>query len=108
MNQMMLAIYEANPQAFAGNINYLKEGAILRIPADAELADRLREQEIGTRPFFWPMHRQPVFQRLGLFSGESYPYAESLAERGFYLPSGLGTSDTQIDTVAETLRGILS
>ena len=33
MNQMMVAIYEANPQAFAGNLNRLNAGATLRIPA---------------------------------------------------------------------------
>ncbi|HEX5766197.1 MAG TPA: FimV/HubP family polar landmark protein, partial [Woeseiaceae bacterium] len=33
MNQMMMAIYEANPQAFAGNLNRLNAGATLRIPA---------------------------------------------------------------------------
>ena len=33
MNQTMLAIFEANPQAFAGNINRLSAGASLRIPS---------------------------------------------------------------------------
>lgn len=33
MNQVMLAIYEANPQAFAGNINRLNAGATLRVPS---------------------------------------------------------------------------
>ena len=33
MNQMMLAIFEANPEAFGGNINVLREGALLRIPS---------------------------------------------------------------------------
>jgi pilus assembly protein FimV len=32
MNQMMVAIYEANPQAFNANMNILRRGAILRIP----------------------------------------------------------------------------
>ncbi len=32
MNQTMLAIFEANPGAFAGNINRLKAGAVLAIP----------------------------------------------------------------------------
>jgi pilus assembly protein FimV len=36
MNQMMVAIYEANPQAFNANMNILRRGAILRIP---ELSD---------------------------------------------------------------------
>ena len=33
MNQTMLAIFQANPEAFGGNINLLKEGASLRIPS---------------------------------------------------------------------------
>jgi len=33
MNQTMLAIFEANPQAFGGNINILRAGARLRIPS---------------------------------------------------------------------------
>jgi pilus assembly protein FimV len=36
INRMMMALYRANPEAFAGNINQLRSGAILRIPADAE------------------------------------------------------------------------
>ncbi|MEM8684294.1 MAG: FimV/HubP family polar landmark protein [Pseudomonadota bacterium] len=33
INQVMLAIYEANPDAFGGNINVLRAGATLRIPS---------------------------------------------------------------------------
>ncbi|MEQ1800560.1 MAG: FimV/HubP family polar landmark protein [Gammaproteobacteria bacterium] len=38
LNQMMVAIYRANPEAFAGNINRLRRGAILRVPAGSEVA----------------------------------------------------------------------
>ena len=37
MNQAMLAIYEANRDAFVGNINRLKAGATLRIPSADEV-----------------------------------------------------------------------
>jgi len=37
MSQTMLAIFEANPEAFAGNINMLKAGATLRIPSADEV-----------------------------------------------------------------------
>ena len=37
MNQTMLAIYEANPGAFGGNINVLRAGAALRIPSADEI-----------------------------------------------------------------------
>ena len=68
---------------------------------------QLAAQGIGTRPFFWPMHEQPVFRRMGLFEGESYPVAERIARRGFYLPSGLALSEAQIDEAASAVKGIL-
>ena len=37
MNQMMLAIFEANPQAFSSNINVMSAGASLRIPSADEV-----------------------------------------------------------------------
>jgi pilus assembly protein FimV len=37
MNQTMLAIYQANPGAFGGNINVLRAGASLRIPGADEV-----------------------------------------------------------------------
>ncbi len=42
-NQMMLAIYQANPEAFSGNINRLKAGMILRVPSAREVAIGGRE-----------------------------------------------------------------
>lgn len=36
-DQMMIALFEANPQAFSNNINRLREGAVLRIPDGDEL-----------------------------------------------------------------------
>ncbi len=38
LNQMMIAIFRANPSAFDGNINRLRLGAILRIPSAEEAA----------------------------------------------------------------------
>lgn len=37
INSAMVAIYRANPEAFAGNINRLRAGSVLRIPAGAEM-----------------------------------------------------------------------
>ncbi len=37
MNQMIVALYRANPQAFGGNMNTLHQGVTLRIPPLAEL-----------------------------------------------------------------------
>jgi perosamine synthetase len=52
------------------------------------------------------MHQQPVLRQLGLFEGESYPVAERLCQRGFYVPSGLALTDEQIFHVSETLKQV--
>ena len=76
---------------------------------DAEEAmRRLSAKGVGTRAFFWPMHEQPVFRRMGLFADERYPTAERIARRGFYLPSGLGLSNAEIERSAQALREILA
>ena len=42
-------------------------GAVLVDDAD-KVMRRLGELKVGTRPFFWPMHAQPVFAHLA-FAG---------------------------------------
>lgn len=39
-SQMMLALFEANPEAFYGNINQMKTGYILRVPEREEITQR--------------------------------------------------------------------
>jgi perosamine synthetase len=65
---------------------------------------KLNTAGIGTRPFFWCMHEQPVFKDIGLFAGEKYPVAEKLARNGFYIPSGLGLSQDDINQVVAKLK----
>ena len=71
------------------------------------VTEKLAAEKIGTRPFFWPMHEQPVFKNRGLFESNSFPVAERLARNGFYLPSGLGLTDEEIVRVSKTLHEIL-
>lgn len=96
--------------SYAQNIYWIY-GLVLNesISFDAgEAMKRLAIKGIGTRPFFWPMHEQPVFRKMGLFSGERYPVAENLARRGFYIPSGLGLSENHMEIVAKTLKEVLT
>ncbi len=73
----------------------------------AEAMRRLAARGIGCRPFFCPMHQQPVLRARGLFSGESYPVAERLYRKGFYIPSGLALTEPQMERVAEAVRDVL-
>jgi pilus assembly protein FimV len=38
LDQAMIAMYRANPEAFGGNINILRRGAVLRVPGGDEIA----------------------------------------------------------------------
>jgi perosamine synthetase len=68
-----------------------------------KMVHHLNENKIGTRPFFWCMHEQPVFLNMGLFIDETYPVAEKLARNGFYVPSGLGLSQEDCCHVSKVL-----
>ena len=95
---------------YAENI-YWVFGLVLddAVPFDARDAmARLAKLGIGTRPFFWPMHEQPVFRRMGLFEGERHPVAERVAKRGFYIPSGMALTGTQIERVARAVQEIMA
>lgn len=72
-----------------------------------EAMRRLAKHGIGTRPFFWPMHEQPVFRKMGLFADERHPVAERIGRRGFYIPSGMALSGPQIERSAAAVRDIL-
>jgi perosamine synthetase len=77
------------------------------VPFDAaELATRLKELNIETRPFFLGMHEQPVFHDMGLFQNESYPVTERIARRGLYVPSGLAITLEQIEQVSDALHHV--
>jgi len=77
-------------------------------PTASEVAGKLHDLGIETRPFFLGMHQQPVFNRMGLFRNSSFPVAERLARYGFYLPSGLTITDNQIEFVSQSLRSVFS
>ncbi|MCX8085040.1 MAG: DegT/DnrJ/EryC1/StrS family aminotransferase [Calditerrivibrio sp.] len=71
-----------------------------------EVMKALRQMGIDTRPFFYPMHKQPVFNRMGLFLGEHYPNSEKLYEKGFYIPSGIALTEEQILKVSEAMHEV--
>src|SRR5262249_12647757 len=94
---------------YAENL-YWVFGVVLddRVPFDAgEAIARLRARGIDARHFFWPMSEQPALRKLGYLSNESCPIAERIARRGFFLPSGIGTTREEVDKAAAALKEIL-
>lgn len=70
------------------------------------LVARLKAADIETRNFFVPMNKQPALLSLGLFSGEEYPVAEDISERGLYLPNGTTLTKEQINYVCYCIAEI--
>ena len=69
---------------------------------------KLLNHNIQTRNFFYPMHKQKIFNKMKLFTKrEKFINSEYLSKNGFYLPSGLGINNVEIDFVAKTLLKIL-
>ncbi len=94
---------------YAENI-YWVYGLVLNreIQADNRMVQKmLAERGIGTRTFFWCMHEQPVYRNMGLFLKETYPAAEYLARKGFYIPSGMALTTEQMDTVIFVLKEVM-
>ncbi len=89
---------------------YWVYGIVLKGDAgiNAEQAMRkLNGKKIGTRPFFYPMHLQPVFMKMGFFKNESYQVSEKISEYGFYIPSGLALSKEQIEITIDAVKKLL-
>ncbi len=96
--------------AFAENI-YWVYGLVLdeSLGLDAATAmKRLASVGVGCRPFFYPMHQQPVLRRMGLFAEDAHPVAERLYRQGFYVPSGMALTEEQIRTVADRVKEVFA
>ena len=94
---------------YADNI-YWVYGLVLQkdIQVDNKTVQKLLAEEgVASRTFFWCMHEQPVYKKMGLFRDESYPYAEYLARKGFYIPSGLALTREQMDRVVTGVRKVI-
>lgn len=71
-----------------------------------QVRKKLWEEGVDTRSFFFPIHKQPVFRKMGLFIKDRHPVSEDIAKRGLYLPSGLTLDEKKIDFVCDKLKKI--
>ena len=73
------------------------------------LARKLLKKKIQTRNFFYPMHKQKIFNKMKIFKGKmNFPNSEFLSKNGLYLPSGLAIKNNEIKYICLTLNKLLN
>jgi perosamine synthetase len=87
---------------------YWVVGLILAGQLDArQVAKLLRDRGVDTRPFFYPLHKQPVLAKYSLADQPSLPVSERLGSQGLYLPSFVGITDDEVRFCAQQLVAVL-
>ncbi len=71
-----------------------------------KIREILFKRGIQTRPFFWPLHKQPFLAKIKK-SKDHFPNSEYLSKNGFYLPSGLSLKKNDVDYICKELKKIL-
>ena len=102
-------ILQPNKLSYSKNI-YWVFGIVLKKDSKIKLKQvikKLSAKNIGTRPFFWPMHKQDVFKKRSYFKNISLPNSEFIAKNGFYIPSGLGLKLKELKYIKDTVISIL-
>jgi perosamine synthetase len=77
-------------------------------PTARQLGRDLERNGIQTRPFFFPLHKQPVYKEAPFGQGYSLPISENLYAQGLYLPNGLALTESDIYLAAEKVKEGLS
>lgn len=72
-----------------------------------DMIRKLGSLGIGCRPFFYPMHKQPVLSKMISSKKEKYFISENLYKNGFYIPSGLKIENTQVEKISSEIANCL-
>lgn len=73
-----------------------------------EFCKRLNKRGVGTRPFFYPLHKQPILKKYKFKIRDKFPNTELISNYGLYLPSGVGLRKDQIKYVIKILKDTIS
>ena len=72
-----------------------------------KLAEELKRYKIETRPFFWPMHEQDIFKKMKIFPKKKYTNSSYLGRYGFYIPSFLKISNSEMNYIISKINKLL-
>lgn len=98
-------VYLLTPQPKS---DYVPFRLFLFSPAGQALLDHVNAHGVQSRPFFYPLHRQPCFECLTetqALDDARFPNAIRAYEHGQCLPIHPALTDSQIDRVCEIVRG---
>ena len=102
-NQMMIGLFRTNPEAFNGNINLLRAGAILRVPAGDQIASIGAGEaaaEVSRQISAWrAASGAPDSGRLRLVTPE-----ESVADAGTGEPDASGSIASQVEALERDIE----
>ena len=94
--------------AFSKNIYWVVGIVIKKDKITASmLSKKLARYGIGTRPFFWPMHKQDIFKKMKMFKNKKFPNSSYLARYGLYLPSYFKLKKKDIDYISSVINKFL-
>ena len=95
---------------FAKNIYWVIGILIINKSLDLNANDvmnKISKYGIGTRPFFWPMHKQKIFKNMKLHKSNKFKNSEYLCKYGLYLPSSLSLKNSEIDYICDAVNSII-
>ncbi len=95
---------------YAQNIYWVIAILIMNKKANLDakkVMNKLSKVGIGTRPFFWPMHKQTILKNLKLQNSKQFINSEYISKYGFYLPSSLSLKKSEIDFICKKVNLIL-
>ena len=64
------------------------------------LQEYLKENNIGSRPFYPPLHAEPAYGYMDLH----FPVTEEISYKGLWIPSSITVTDDQIRYICEKIR----
>ena len=102
-------IIQPQQNNFAQNI-YWVFGILLKKNNDNYrrfIQSQLLRKGIETRRFFWPMHKQKIFQKMNIFKKQKFPNSEYLSKNGFYIPSGLNLKKSEMQYVVNCVNKLI-
>ena len=73
----------------------------------SNIIKKLNNFGIGARPFFWPMHKQQIFKKMKIFTSGKYPNSSYLGKYGFYIPSYIKISNSQMNYIISIINKLL-